>query len=78
LTKASLGKVVSMLPPSCAKCALQRRTGAIDSGGLGERATTHERNEILKLAIERVEVKGTGRPKQVAISWTGWLEQAAA
>jgi hypothetical protein len=42
------------------------------------RGATHERNEMLKLAIERVEAKGTGRLKQVAISWTGWLEQAAA
>jgi hypothetical protein len=33
---------------------------------------------MVMLAIERVEAKGTGRPKQLATSWADWLERAAA
>lgn len=37
-------------------------------------ATDEERNQMLRLAIERVEVTGQGRPKKLKISWASWLQ----
>lgn len=37
-------------------------------------ATDEERNQMLRLAIERIEVTGQGRPKKLKISWAGWLQ----
>lgn len=36
-------------------------------------ATDEERNQMLRLAIERIEVTGQGRPKKLKISWASWL-----
>lgn len=37
-------------------------------------ATDEERNQMLRLAIERIEVTGQGRPKKLKISWASWLQ----
>jgi hypothetical protein len=36
------------------------------------KATTEERNQMLHLAMVRVDVVGTGRPKALEIKWAGW------
>lgn len=36
-------------------------------------ATTEERNLMLKLAVERVDITTTTRPKEFAIRWADWL-----
>ena len=37
-------------------------------------ASDEERNQMLRLAIERVEVTGQGRPKKLKLSWAPWLQ----
>jgi site-specific DNA recombinase len=62
---------------------IRRRRRAVDIDELRKRltslpkiweaATTRERNQLLRLAIERVTVSGTGRPKNLSVEWADWL-----
>ncbi|MDQ3986859.1 MAG: recombinase family protein [Actinomycetota bacterium] len=52
--------------------ALRRRLS--DLPRIWGEATGSERNQMLRLAIERVEVTGEGRPKKLKISWADWLQ----
>ncbi|MFN2586822.1 MAG: hypothetical protein ABR613_01710 [Actinomycetota bacterium] len=52
--------------------ALRRRLS--DLPRIWQAATEAERNQMLRLAIERIEVTGEGRPKKLKISWADWLQ----
>ena len=52
--------------------ALRRRLG--DLPRIWDAATESERNQMLRLAIERIEVTGEGRPKKLKVSWADWLQ----
>lgn len=50
------------------------RTRLSDLPRIWDAATSAERNEMLRLAIDHVEVTGQGRFKNLDISWAGWLQ----
>ncbi|HVF53164.1 MAG TPA: recombinase family protein [Actinomycetota bacterium] len=51
---------------------LRKRLGSLPH--IWELATSTERNEMLKLVIERATVTGIGRGKSVDIQWARWLD----
>jgi hypothetical protein len=51
----------------------QLRRHVADLPRVWEKATAQERNQMLKIAIDRIDVIGTGRPKNLSFTWADWL-----
>jgi site-specific DNA recombinase len=56
----------------------QLRNRLADLPAIWEAATTEERNEMLRVAVDRIDSKGNGREKKLVITWAGWLGESRA
>lgn len=49
------------------------RKGLSQLPRIWDAATPEERNHIVRLGIDRIDISGDGRPKELKISWADWM-----